>query len=70
MMFAADESLLAGTEQQGKAIVKKATGRALVPVAVPVPVPAAGPEVHQTTKVPSESASTCSIGLVLAGLDC
>jgi len=49
MMFAADESLLAGTEQQGKAIVKKATGRALVPVAVPVPVTAAGPEVHQTT---------------------
>ena len=48
LLFAA-ESLLAGTEQQGKAIVKKATGRALVPVAVPVPVTAAGPEVHQTT---------------------
>jgi hypothetical protein len=71
MMFAA-ESLLAGTEQQGKATVMKATGRAPVPVAVPVPVRAAGPEVHQTTtdKVPSESASTCSIGLLLAGLDC
>jgi hypothetical protein len=53
LLFAA-ESLLAETEQQGKAIVMKATGRALVPVPVPVPVsvpvlvPATGPEVHQT----------------------